>query len=184
MVTVPWYPFIGLLIKLDSHGPVFYCRPRVGLNGRLFAILKFRTMVQDAELQRSVTTSGDTRITKVGGWLRRLKIDEFPTFWNVLKGDMSIVGPRPEVAKYVDHYTPEQRRVLSVRPGITDPGTLYFNDEAGLLTDEDQSEDGDIQQILPEKLRLNLEYIDKRSFLFDLRIIVLTIFLIIRQCRS
>ena len=97
---------------------------------------------------------------------------------------MSIVGPRPEVAKYVDHYTPEQRRVLSVRPGITDPGTLYFNDEAGLLTDEDQSEDGDIQQILPEKLRLNLEYIDKRSFLFDLRIIVLTIFLIIRQCRS
>ena len=183
IVTLPLYPIIAVAVKLDSPGPIFYRQSRVGLNGRPFAILKFRTMVRDAYRQRPVTIKVDTRITRVGHWLRGLKVDELPTLWNVLKGDMSIVGPRPELQVYVDHYTPEQRQVLSVRPGITDLGTLRFNDEANLLSDEGQFEDVYLKRILPEKLRWNLEYIAQRSVWYDMRIIFSTLLLIVRWKR-
>jgi len=134
-------------------------------------------MVADADRGRPITTGGDDRITRVGGWLRRFKLDELPTLWNVLKGDMSLVGPRPEIPLYVERYTAEQRRVLSVRPGITDPATLRFDDEAALLADANSYEETYVNLILPEKLRLNLEYMDSKSFLSDLRLILSTILL-------
>ena len=124
-----------------------------------------------------MTIGGDDRITRVGGWLRRFKLDELPTLWNVLKGDMSLVGSRPEIPLYVERYTAEQRRVLSVRPGITDPATLRFDDEAALLADANSYEETYVNLILPEKLRLNLEYMDSKSFLSDLRLILSTILL-------
>lgn len=134
-------------------------------------------MVADADRGRPITIGGDDRITRVGGWLRRFKLDELPTLWNVLKGDMSLVGPRPEIPLYVERYTAEQRRVLSVRPGITDPATLRFDDEAALLADANSYEETYVNLILPEKLRLNLEYMDSKSFLSDLRLILSTILL-------
>ena len=137
MVTLPIYPFVALAIKLGSPGPVFYRQVRIGLNGHPFAILKFCTMINGTDGERFITMKSDPRITRVGGWLRRFKLDELPTLFNVLKGDMGIVGPRPEIPLYVKSYTPEQRRVLSVRPGITDLGTLQFNNEADILTDGD-----------------------------------------------
>ena len=180
ILTFPLNPFIALAIKLDSPGPIFFCQSRVGLNGRPFTILKFRTMERDADSQRHLTMNVDSRITGVGRWLRRLKLDEFPTFLNVVKGDMSLVGPRPERQVYVDHYTKEQRQVLSVRPGITDLGTIRFNHEAELLGDWETSEDVYLNQILPEKLKLNMEYIARRSFWYDLRILLWTLLLIVR----
>ena len=134
-------------------------------------------MVADADRGRPITIGGDDRITRVGGWLRRFKLDELPTLWNVLKGDMSLVGPRPETPLYVERYTAEQRRVLAVRPGITDPATLRFDDEAALLADANSYEETYVNLILPEKLRLNLEYMDSKSFLSDLRLILSTILL-------
>ena len=134
-------------------------------------------MVADADRGRPITIGGDDRITRVGGWLRRFKLDELPTLWNVLKGDISLVGPRPEIPLYVERYTAEQRRVLAVRPGITDPATLRFDDEAALLADANSYEETCVNLILPEKLRLNLEYMDSKSFLSDLRLILSTILL-------
>ena len=180
-ITLALYPFIALAIKLESSGPIFYCSTRVGLDGGPFTIIKFRTMVKDADRHKPITMKADSRVTKVGRWLRRFKLDELPTLFNVLKGDMSIIGPRPEIPQYVSQYTPEHKRVLCVRPGITDPGTLRFNNEADLLIDTDQFERIYLEQILPEKLHLNLQYIDGRSFFYDLRIIFLTLFLLIHQ---
>ena len=179
MFTLPMYPLIALAIKLDSPGPIFYRQARAGVNGCPFIIIKFRPMTNCAYRHRPITVKEDTRVTRTGRWLRRFKLDEIPTLLNVLEGDMSIVGPRPELLAYVERYTPEQRRVLSVRPGVTDPTTIRFNDEADLLTDADQSEDVYLQQILPEKLRLNLEYIERPSFVYDLKIIFATLMLII-----
>jgi lipopolysaccharide/colanic/teichoic acid biosynthesis glycosyltransferase len=181
---LPFYAPIALAIKLGSRGGVFYTQERIGLHGRPFRILKFRTMVQDADGEGAITYKNDARITRVGHWLRRFKLDEWPTLLNVLKGDMSVVGPRPEIPLYVDQYTPEQRRTLSVRPGITDPGTLRFNYEAGIMSDRDRSGAVYLEKVLPEKLRLNLEYLDKRSFFQDLSIIFATMLLIVRQRRG
>lgn len=174
-------PCIALAIKLDSSGPVFFRQARVGLHGRTFKILKFRTMIVNADMLDPITVGADARITRVGSWLRRFKLDELPTLLNVVNGNMSIVGPRPELPKYVQQYTLQQKRVLSVRPGITDPGTLRFDDEAWILDDANDPERTYIEQILPEKLRLNLEYIDNRSFLYDLRIIFKTLSLMARR---
>ena len=176
-VTLPLYPFIALAIRLESPGPILFRQRRVGLHGRPFHIIKFRTMVGSAAEGGPITVKGDSRITTVGKWLRRIKLDELPTLLNVLKGDMNVVGPRPEIPLYVQHYTPEQQRVLSVRPGITDLGTLRFNDEAELLASGDYH-DVYVEKVIPEKLRLNLEYIDNRSFFLDLRIILKTFALI------
>ncbi len=178
----PIFLVVPILIKLNSKGPVFFKQWRFGKGGKQFKIFKFRTMVQDADKVGSLITAGnDRRITGIGKLLRRYEIDELPTLINVLKGDMSIVGPRPEVPKYLRHYDNlKYREVLSVRPGITDLGTITFRDEAKYLNAQNY-EDIYETEILPQKLDLYLEYVHHKSFLFDLRIILKTIALILRQ---
>jgi lipopolysaccharide/colanic/teichoic acid biosynthesis glycosyltransferase len=177
----PIFPVVPILIKLDSKGPVFFKQWRIGKEGRQFKIYKFRTMVKDADKVGSLITAGnDQRITKIGKLLRRYEIDELPTLMNVLKGDMSIVGPRPEVPKYLHHYDRKYREILSVRPGITDLGTLSFRDEARYLNAQNY-EDIYEKKILPQKLDLYLEYVHHKTFMFDLRIILKTVTLILKQ---
>lgn len=168
---------IALWIKLDSPGPVLFRQVRVGLRGREFRIRKFRTMYTDptrAGLQ--ITVGDDARVTRAGSLLRRLKFDELPQFLDVLVGDMSIVGPRPEVPRYLEAYPPEVRaKVLSVRPGITDWASVKFRSEADLLARSTDPEQVYINEVLPVKQVYYLRYVDERSLLGDLRIIVCTL---------
>ena len=181
IIISPIFPVVPILIKLDSKGPVFFKQWRIGKDGKQFKIYKFRTMVQEADEVGSLITAGnDQRITKIGKLLRRYEIDELPTLMNVLKGDMSIVGPRPEVPKYLHHYGRKYREILSVRPGITDLGTLSFRDEARYLNAQNY-EDIYEKKLLPQKLDLYLEYVHHKSFMFDLRIILRTVALILKQ---
>jgi len=181
IIISPIFPVVPILIKLDSKGPVFFKQWRIGKDGKQFKIYKFRTMVQEADEVGSLITAGnDQRITKIGKLLRRYEIDELPTLMNVLKGDMSIVGPRPEVPKYLHHYDRKYREILSVRPGITDLGTLSFRDEARYLNAQNY-EDIYEKKLLPQKLDLYLEYVHHKSFMFDLRIILRTVALILKQ---
>jgi lipopolysaccharide/colanic/teichoic acid biosynthesis glycosyltransferase len=171
----PFLFVIALTVATTSSGGPFYRQVRVGLNGQEFRILKFRTMVRDADPEGSrVTHSGDPRITKVGAILRRTKLDELPQLINVISGEMSLVGPRPEVPEYVAHYTPEQRRVLSVCPGITDPASLAFSNESDILIPEEDFETTYVNRIMPQKLALSLQYLDSRCLSADLRLIVRT----------
>lgn len=167
---------LAIWIKLDSPGPVFFRQERVGRFGKTFRIHKFRTMThqpQNKGLQ--ITVGGDARITRVGHFIRRNKLDEVAQLIDVFKGDMSLVGPRPEVPKYVAHYPPEMRdRVLSVRPGITDPASLKFRNENDILARASDPEREYVDVILPEKLRLAAEYVEKASFWTDLRLIAQT----------
>jgi lipopolysaccharide/colanic/teichoic acid biosynthesis glycosyltransferase len=173
-IALPLWAIIAIAIKLDSPGPVFYRGVRVGKDGKLFTIYKFRTMVVDAPNRGpGITSSKDPRITRVGRLLRKFKIDEMPQLINVLKGEMSIVGPRPEDPRYVAYYTPEQRRVLSVRPGMASPAFIkYRHEEEILAAADDDLEHVYLTQILPDKLRLDLEYIEHQSFIGDLAILV------------
>jgi len=167
--------FLALWIKLDSPGPVLYRGKRVGQDGQPFLMYKFRTMVLGAEQQGpAVTFRDDPRITKAGSFLRRTKLDEFPQLLNVLKGEMSMVGPRPEDPKYVELYTPEQRQVLSVRPGITGPTQLEYRDEASMLEAGSVDEEY-VTRIMPRKLKLDLEYVRRRSLTGDLKILWRTV---------
>jgi lipopolysaccharide/colanic/teichoic acid biosynthesis glycosyltransferase len=162
---------LALWVKLDSRGPVLYRGRRVGQDGRPFLMYKFRTMVQGAERRGpAVTYRDDPRITTAGRFLRRTKLDELPQLLNVLKGEMSLVGPRPEDPSYVALYTPEQRQVLSVKPGITGPTQLEYRDEASMLQGESVDEEY-VTRIMPEKLKLDLEYVRQRSLALDLRIL-------------
>lgn len=164
----------ALAIRLDSPGPVLFRQQRVGRHGRLFRIHKFRTMVVDAPDRGPPLTVGeqDARITRVGHFLRAHRIDELPQFIDVLRGTMSLVGPRPEVPKYVAHYPPELReRVLSVRPGITDPASLRFADEGALLASAGDPERAYLQQVLPEKLRVAAAYAERATLWTDLQVI-------------
>ena len=173
LIALPMWLAVAIAIKLDSPGPVFYRGTRVGKDGRLFSIYKFRTMVVDAPNKGpGITHGNDPRITRVGRTLRKLKIDEMPQLINVLKGEMSIVGPRPEDPRYVAHYTPEQRRVLTVRPGMASPAFIkYRHEEEILAIAGDDWEHVYLTQILPDKLRMNLDYIEQQSFLGDLAIL-------------
>jgi lipopolysaccharide/colanic/teichoic acid biosynthesis glycosyltransferase len=167
---------IALAIRLGSRGPAFFRQERVGLNGRRFRIWKLRTMVSDAPAGGSlVTAAGDARITPLGRVLRRWKVDELPQLINVLTGEMSLVGPRPEVARYVALYSDEQRRVLSVPPGMTDPASLEYADEEQRLEGTDDIETVYVREVMPRKLELNLRYIDERTFGGDLKLILRTI---------
>jgi len=167
---------IVIKIKTDSDGPVFFKQIRVGEKKKEFEILKFRTMVVDAEkLGRQITVGNDSRITKVGGFLRKYKLDELPQLINVFKGDMSLVGPRPEVPRYVELYNEEQRKVLEVKPGITDLASIRYRDENDLLGEAENPDDLYINTIMPDKLALNLEYINKNNVFFDIYIILKTI---------
>ncbi|MEO8582592.1 MAG: sugar transferase [Flavitalea sp.] len=176
ILLLPVFILLALLIKLGSKGPVFYKQTRVGRNETDFKILKFRTMYQDSDSRGLLTLGGnDKRITSTGKWMRKLKLDELPQLFNVLIGDMSLVGPRPEVRKYVAIYTDDQRKVLTVRPGITDLASIEFFDENNLLLNYNNPELGYIHEIMPIKLNINLNYIKTRSGRLDMKIIFLTV---------
>ena len=166
---------LALLIKATSSGPVFYRARRVGKNGEPFALYKFRSMVQDADRRGpGITAAADARVTRIGAFLRRHKLDELPQFFNVLKGDMSLVGPRPEDPHYVSLYDAGQRRVLSVRPGITSAASLQYRHEESLLTGADW-EATYRTQILPEKLAIDLAYLEQRTLRSDLQLLLRTL---------
>lgn len=176
IVLLPLFLAIAVWIKLDSPGPVFFRQTRIGQFGREFTIYKFRTMVANAEaLGKQITATDDQRITRSGKFIRRYKLDELPQLFNVFKGEMSLVGPRPEVPKYVALYMPEQRLVLEVSPGITDLASLKFRNESDLLAGVPNPEELYIQEIMPQKLELNLNYIAQASLRFDLLIILKTL---------
>lgn len=176
LILLPILVVVAIWIKLDSTGPILFKQTRVGYVGRYFQIYKFRTMVVNAEVIGAQITSGDDgRITKIGKVLRKYKLDELPQLINVLVGEMSLVGPRPEVPKYVKLYNEAQKKVLQALPGITDLASLEFRNENELLLGKENVEEFYVQQIMPQKLLLNLEYIDQAGLLFDLKIIARTI---------
>jgi lipopolysaccharide/colanic/teichoic acid biosynthesis glycosyltransferase len=185
LVLSPLLALVAVWVKLDSPGPVHFRQQRVGRDGRMFAILKFRTMRHAAaESAPQITVGADRRITRAGAFLRRYKIDEFPQFINVLRGEMSVVGPRPEVPRYVSLYTPQQRDVvLSVRPGITDPASLVFRDEAALLAQAGDPEAFYVSVVMPQKLALAAKYVETRSLWGDIGIIANTAFAIVAPCK-
>ena len=166
---------IAILIKLDSKGPVFFKQVRVTKNGREFKIFKYRTMKIDSDKFSQITVGKDSRITKVGDFLRKYKLDEIPQLINVLIGDMSLVGPRPEVPKYVALYTEEQREILKVRAGITDYASIEFSNENDILANETDPEKSYIEKIMPRKIELNKKYLSEISVMTDIKIILLTI---------
>jgi lipopolysaccharide/colanic/teichoic acid biosynthesis glycosyltransferase len=181
IVLAPILLLIALLIRMDSKGPIVYLQERIGLNGRPFFIFKFRTMVIDADKKGLLTVGGkDPRVTRIGYYLRRYKLDELPQLFNVVRGDMSLVGPRPEVKKYVDLYSASQKEVLTVKPGITDYASIVFVDENDILARSTDPEQAYIQEIMPAKLALNRKYIAEKGLLTDLRIILKTLLRIIR----
>lgn len=177
----PLFVIIWLIIVLTSKGGGFYKQIRVGKKGIDFLLYKFRSMRKDADKGSLITVGGrDPRITKIGYFIRKFKIDELPQLFNVLKGDMSLVGPRPEVRKYVDLYTDEQKKVLSVRPGITDYASIEYVDENEILGKAENPDEVYVTQIMPNKIKLNMKYIEKQSVKEYFKIIFLTVFKIFR----
>ncbi len=177
VVLSPVLLLIALRIRLAGDGPVFFQQQRVGQGWRLFWLWKFRTMKVGAAGQGPcITRRGDDRVTPVGRWLRRTKLDELPQLWNVLRGDMSLVGPRPEVLQYVTRYTRAQRAVLALKPGITDLATLEFRDEEDRLAAASDAEAFYLEHCLPRKIELNLQYAWQASLWWDTRIILQTLF--------
>ena len=176
IVILPLLLLVATAIKLDSSGPVFFRQWRVGRKFRRFGIYKFRTMIDDAfDRGLPITVGRDSRITRVGKILRKTKIDELPQLVNVLKGDMSLVGPRPEVARYVELFRPDYEHILKVRPGLTDLASLKYSDEASILGQSANPESDYVARLLPDKIRLAKEYIQRSSLLFDVKLIVETI---------
>jgi lipopolysaccharide/colanic/teichoic acid biosynthesis glycosyltransferase len=177
IILLPVLVVIALIILLDSSGGIFYKQVRVGKNGKNFFLYKFRSMKTNADKSGLLTVgSNDSRITRSGYFIRKYKLDELPQLINVLKGDMSIVGPRPEVQKYVALYNQQQLKVLDVKPGITDYASILFSNENDLLAKSSEPEKLYIEQIMPDKLKLNLKYIEEQSLKVDLKIIVKTVF--------
>src|SRR5438093_250933 len=176
LLLLPVGLLIALFIKLSDGGPVFYTQVRIGQFGRSFRIRKFRSMIVNADtIGLPVTREDDPRITWIGRLLRKTKLDELPQLWNVLVGDMSFVGPRPEVPRYVDGYTPNQREILRYKPGITDVATLLFRNEEALLRGSQDVEAFYVQHCLPKKIALNRQYADRASLPQDIWIIVQTL---------
>jgi len=181
-VLWPVLLLIALAIRIDDPGPVFYRQVRVGRGGREFRIYKFRTMVVDADKKGlQITVGRDNRITRVGAFLRKTKLDELAQLINVFTGEMSFVGPRPEVPKYVDLYTPYQRQVLLVRPGITDYASIAYRNENDLLAGAQDPERMYIDVIMPDKIELNMKYLREISPLADIRLILSTVIAVIRD---
>lgn len=176
LLLSPFLLTIAAIAKLTSPGPVLYTQERVGKDGTRFRVVKFRTMEVNADqVGPGITASGDPRITRLGRWLRLLKLDELPQLWNVLRGEMSLVGPRPELPKYVAGYTEKQRKVLSVRPGITDMASILYRHEERVLGVQADPERAYRELILPHKLDLNLEYLRRMSLVHDLSLILRTL---------
>lgn len=180
VALLPFLLVIALFIILDSKGGIFYKQLRVGLNGKDFLLLKFRSMRTDSDKKSLLTVGHDTRITPVGHFIRKYKIDELPQLINVLLGDMSLVGPRPEVRKYVDLYNNEQKKVLSVKPGITDYASIEYSNENELLGKAENPEQVYINEIMPAKLKLNLKYIAEKGMITDIKIIANTLLKILK----
>lgn len=175
-ICLPLLAVVAVLIKADSKGPVFFTQERIGRDFKHFKLYKFRTMVVDAPKKGlPITTGGDPRITPIGRFLRKTKIDELPQLINVLKGEMSLVGPRPEVEKYVNRYRKDYEKILTVRPGITDMASLKFRDEESVLREKSDPEEYYINVLLPEKIKLAKQYVETTSLLQDVRLIFLTI---------
>ena len=175
IILLPFMLIIAIFIKFDSKGSVFFKQIRVTKNGKEFKIFKYRTMRVGSDKYSQITVGKDGRITKIGSFLRKYKLDEIPQLINVLIGDMSLVGPRPEVPKYVALYTDEQKEILKVRAGITDYASIEFSDENDLLASEEEPEKAYIEKIMPKKIELNKKYLSETSVLTDIRIILLTI---------
>jgi len=176
LLLAPLFAVVSVWIKLDSPGPVFFRQERVGRRGTPFRIFKFRTMCTDAEAKgMQITVGADPRITRSGTFLRKYKLDELPQLLNVIKGEMSLVGPRPEVPKYVAAYPDDYKLILTVRPGITDYASLEFKDENSLLTLADDPEKKYIEEILPIKIKFYKKYISNQSMLTDFKLILETI---------
>jgi lipopolysaccharide/colanic/teichoic acid biosynthesis glycosyltransferase len=179
VVLSPLMIVLAAAVRLDSQGPALFKQERVGRAGRPFRIYKLRSMVRDAErLAGNVSPKGDPRVTRVGAFLRRWYLDELPQLFNVLKGDMSLVGPRPETPGYVALYTEDQLRVLAVKPGVAGPSTLAFIDESRLLDQADDPEDYYVNHLLHERVRLDLQYVDRRSLRGDVALLVRQVWVI------
>ena len=182
VILSPLLLICAVWVLVDSKGPVFYQQDRVGRKGLIFKLIKFRSMKTGSDRSGLLTIGGrDARITRSGYYLRKYKLDELPQLFNVIRGDMSLVGPRPEVPKYVALYTPEQRLVLEVRPGITDWASLKYFDENEILGKTEDPERVYINEIMPTKLSINIEYLHSRSLLTDFKIILLTLLRIIKR---
>lgn len=181
IVLTPALLALAAAIKLWDRGPVFHRGERVGLGGRPFRVYKFRTMVPGAEgMGPGVTGAGDPRVTALGRWLRRLKADELPQLLNVLRGEMALVGPRPEDPRYVARYSPQERRLLEVRPGITSPATLAYRREEEMLTGPDR-ERAYLDRVLPDKLAIELAYHERRTIWTDLGVLLRTLAGLVRR---
>lgn len=181
LILSPLLLIITVLIKLDSRGKIFYLQPRVGKNNQEFQLYKFRTMCTDADKKGLLTVGGrDPRITRAGYYLRKTKLDELPQLINILKGEMRLVGPRPEVRKYVNLYTIRQLKVLEVEPGITDPASIEFRNENELLEKASDPESFYIENVMPKKLDLNIQYLERKSSWNDVKVIFQTLAAILR----
>ncbi len=180
IIVMPFMIIIAVWIKCDSKGKVFFKQKRVTKYGRVFNIIKFRTMVSDAEkLGTQVTVSNDSRVTGAGKFLRKCRLDELPQLFNVLKGDMSFVGTRPEVQRYVDRYTDEMYATLLMPAGITSLASIKFKDEEKLLSDSENADDTYVNVVLPQKMAYNLEYLNKFSFFYDIKLMFMTFLAVI-----
>jgi lipopolysaccharide/colanic/teichoic acid biosynthesis glycosyltransferase len=168
---------IAVWIKLDSRGPVFFLQERVGQFGRLFRIFKFRSMIVDAEMRGSqITVSGDRRITRSGRLLRKYKLDELPQLFNVIKGEMSLVGPRPEVPRYVERYTDYQRRILALKPGLTGSASIAFSDESEMLSGQEDPESFYCAHLMPAKINEDMSYAMRATVFSDCAMVMKTLF--------
>ena len=180
LITLPLVLIAVIFIKLDDyHSPVLFKQKRGGINMNYFSIYKFRTMRISSENKGKLTVGNDNRISKPGKWIRKFKIDELPQFINVLKGEMSVVGPRPEVEKYILLYNDEQKKIFRVKPGITDYASIAYFNENKLLGESNDPEKTYVEKIMPDKLKLNLKYIEEQSLLVDIKVIFKTILKII-----
>jgi len=176
LLLSPVFLIVAFVVKTDSPGPVFFRQERIGKGFRPFGLYKFRTMLAEApQIGGSITYGNDPRITCMGSFLRKTKIDELPQLINVFKGEMSLVGPRPEVRKYVDLFRTEYEEILKVRPGITDLASLKYQDEAEVLAKFVNPERAYVTQVLPDKLKLGKDYINRSSFIFDMRLLLTTL---------
>lgn len=176
LFLLPFFIIVSILIKLDSPGDVIFKQTRITKDGKKFKIFKFRTMRPDTEKQGQITIGADNRITSIGNFLRKTKLDELPQFFNIIMGDMSFVGPRPEVPRYVAMYTKDQKEILKVRAGITDYASIYFSNESEILGKQKEPEKFYIEKIMPYKIELNKKYIKEAGLTTDIKIMFLTIF--------
>ena len=181
VIASPFMLIIAIWIKLDSKGKVFFRQRRVTTYGRVFGIYKFRTMVSDAEkLGTQVTVNNDSRVTRAGHFLRKFRLDELPQIFNVLKGDMSFVGTRPEVERYVDRYSDEMMATLLMPAGITSLASIKFKDEEKLLSGAEDTDEVYVNDVLPQKMKYNLEYLRKFNFFYDIKLMFMTFFAVLK----